>query len=397
MKYIRVRIVIGTSSGVFDIYHDEIDINKRALLQSNGQPAIGITFDELSDLNGILVSVPDESESIIVTSDPDSFCSENGGVNNDSYTIPIGCYTYAVTSKFGVSTYTYIDCECNEIVASIDGSNGQIQQTFCALYGTVNAGDLELTFIQGCETVSIELCYDEDLPELACDCDPTPTPTSPPPPTPTQIVDPCTDCVANDVTIGSQIWTGCNLDVTTYRDGTPIPQVTDPNQWANLTTGAWCYYNNDPANGAIYGKLYNVYAIIDPRGLAPVGYHIPSDAEWTTLTATLGGGTWIDTWGTNQSFFQAEVGNLLKQANNCHWDLLSGQTDPYGFTALPGGAIASAGYFVGEGSYCDFGSSTLTGFSDNETWYYRLEGFFSGIDKLRQTSTVGVSIRLIKD
>ena len=395
MKYIRVRVVIGSSSGVFDIYYDNIDTNKRALLHSNGQAAIGISFDDLSSINGVLVSVPDESASIIVTSNPDSFCSENPYVNNDSYTIPVGCYTYTVTSNNDISYYSYTDCECNEITASIDGSNGRVEQTFCALYGTVNAELLDLTFIQGCETVSIELCYDEDLPELACDCEPTPTPTATPTPTPT--ADPCQNCVSNDVTIGSQIWTGCNLDVTTYRNGDVIPQVTDPTQWANLTTGAWCYYNNDPANGDIYGKLYNVYAILDPRGLAPSGYHIPSDAEWTTLTATLGGGTWIDTYGTNQSFFQAEIGNSLKQANNCHWDLSSGQTDPYGFTALPGGAIASAGYFVGEGSYCDFGSSTLTGFSTNETWYYRLEGFFSGMDKLRQTSTVGVSIRLVKD
>jgi uncharacterized protein (TIGR02145 family) len=210
-------------------------------------------------------------------------------------------------------------------------------------------------------------------------------------------VNPCANCINHDVTVGSQIWTGCNLDVTTYRNGDVIPQVSNPTQWANLTTGAWCYYNNDPANGAIYGKLYNVYAIMDPRGLAPAGYHIPSDAEWTTLTATLGGGTWTDTWGTGQSFFQPEIGNLLKQANTCHWDLLSGQTDPYGFTALPGGTVSTAGTFNGEGLLCDFGSSTLTGFLPNETWYYRLEGFVSVIDKLRQTSTVGVSIRLVKD
>ena len=85
------------------------------------------------------------------------------------------------------------------------------------------------------------------------------------------------------VTIGTQIWQSTNLDVTTYRDGTPIPQVTDPTQWANLTTGAWCYYNNDPANGTIYGKLYNWYAVAgihdtDPstpnKILAPQGWHV---------------------------------------------------------------------------------------------------------------------------
>jgi uncharacterized protein (TIGR02145 family) len=102
---------------------------------------------------------------------------------------------------------------------------------------------------------------------------------------------------AQTVNIGTQIWTTTNLNVDTYSDGTPIPQVTNPTAWTNLTTGAWCYYNNDPALGAIYGKLYNWYAAVgiydaaslaDPtlrKNLAPTGYHIPTDPEWTTLTA----------------------------------------------------------------------------------------------------------------
>ncbi len=91
------------------------------------------------------------------------------------------------------------------------------------------------------------------------------------------------------VTIGNQTWTKSNLNVSRYRNGDPIPQVQDPSQWANLTTGAWCYYNNDPANGLIYGKLYNWYAVNDPRGIAPIDWHVPSDAEWTILTDFLGG------------------------------------------------------------------------------------------------------------
>lgn len=80
------------------------------------------------------------------------------------------------------------------------------------------------------------------------------------------------------VTIGTQVWMTRNLDVVTYRNGDTIPEVKDPTEWANLTTGAWCYYNNDPALGAIYGKLYNHAAVVDPRGLAPEGWHIPSDS-----------------------------------------------------------------------------------------------------------------------
>ena len=89
------------------------------------------------------------------------------------------------------------------------------------------------------------------------------------------------------VTIGSQVWTSTNLNVTTYRNGDAIPEVQDGEAWANLTTGAWCHLNNDPANDAIYGKMYNHYAIEDPRGLAPVGYHIPTFAEYVTMFEAL--------------------------------------------------------------------------------------------------------------
>ncbi len=92
----------------------------------------------------------------------------------------------------------------------------------------------------------------------------------------------------NDVEICGKIWMGCNLNVDRYRNGDPIPEVKDTEEWENLKTGAWCYYNNDPANGEIYGKLYNWYAVNDPRGLAPEGWHVPTDEEWKELEMCLG-------------------------------------------------------------------------------------------------------------
>ena len=86
------------------------------------------------------------------------------------------------------------------------------------------------------------------------------------------------------VTIGTQVWTSKNLNVSTYRNGDVIPQVQDEQAWAKLTTGAWCYYNNDSSNGTKYSKLYNWYAVHDPRGLATNGYHITTDEEWKKLT-----------------------------------------------------------------------------------------------------------------
>ena len=159
----------------------------------------------------------------------------------------------------------------------------------------------------------------------------------------------------------NQVWTksNLNLDVTTYSDGTPIPQVTDANTWNNSRTGMWCYYNNNVgptgsvgAYGSVYGKLYNWYAVAgiydlaslnNPslrKKLAPVGWHIPSKAEWITLTNCLGG--------------EVGLGIKMKEAGTSHWE-----NSPYvgnnssGFTALPGGQRNNGG-FSGLGISCSF-------------------------------------------
>jgi len=125
------------------------------------------------------------------------------------------------------------------------------------------------------------------------------------------------------VTIGTQVWMTKNLDVATFRNGDPIPQAKTDEEWANAWENkqpAWCYYDNDPANGEKYGKLYNWYAVNDSRGIAPDGYHIPSDAEWRKLTDFLGGeyvagakmksksGWKNDGNGTNESAFSGLAG-----------------------------------------------------------------------------------------
>ncbi len=130
----------------------------------------------------------------------------------------------------------------------------------------------------------------------------------------------------NDVQIGTQVWMKRNLNVSRYRNGDPIPQVGSLNQWVALTTGAWCYYANNTANGLVYGKLYNWYAVNDPRGLAPVGYHIPKDFEWSRLTTYLGG--------------LNIAGGKMKAVDPQLWTNLSGNigaTNSSGFTGLPGG------------------------------------------------------------
>jgi len=115
-----------------------------------------------------------------------------------------------------------------------------------------------------------------------------------------------------------------NLNDDHCRNGDPIPEVRDPKEWSALKTGAWCYYDNDPAHGATYGKLYNWYAVNDPRGLAPQGWHIPSDAEWQALVDHLGG--------------SAVAGGKLKEQGTKHWDSPNtSASNESCLSALPGG------------------------------------------------------------
>ncbi|MBL0287321.1 MAG: fibrobacter succinogenes major paralogous domain-containing protein [Bacteroidetes bacterium] len=86
----------------------------------------------------------------------------------------------------------------------------------------------------------------------------------------------------------NQIWMAENLKTTLYNDGTLIPNVTNSDEWSKLTTGAYCYYDNNYSNNAIYGKLYNWYAVGTGK-LVPKGWHVPTDAEWETLITYLGG------------------------------------------------------------------------------------------------------------
>lgn len=142
------------------------------------------------------------------------------------------------------------------------------------------------------------------------------------------------------VTIGTQVWMKKNLNVSQYCNGDPIPQIKDSAEWTTLTTGAWCYYNNDPSNGEIYGKLYNWYAVNDPRGLAPEGWHVATDMEWTKLENFLGGlliaGDKLKSTGTIES------GDGL-------WYSPTKATNESGFSAVPGGARYFFGSFYGIG------------------------------------------------
>ena len=184
------------------------------------------------------------------------------------------------------------------------------------------------------------------------------------------------------IVIGTQQWMRENLDVLTYRNGDIIPQVTDPTAWAALTTGAWCYYNNDVANGAIYGKLYNWYAVNDPRGLAPTGWHVPTDDEWTTLSTTLGG--------------DAVAGGKMKVAGTTRWTTPNtGATNESGFAGLPGGYRSFNGTFNDVGSIGYWWSSTESNTSN--AWYRGLYCNFGDINRSFYNKKKGFSVRCLRD
>ena len=196
------------------------------------------------------------------------------------------------------------------------------------------------------------------------------------------------------VTICTQVWATKNLDVTTYSDGTPIPQVTNPTAWAGLTTGAWCYYNNDAANNATYGKLYNWYAaagiydaasLANPtlrKNLAPTGWHVPTHAEWTTLTTCLGGET--------------VAGGKMKETGTAHWQSPNTDaTNSSGFTGLPGGIHDNGGTFNYFGNFGFWWSSSE--YDTANAWYRNLNYYNGSADRFDVGKASGFSVRCLRD
>ncbi len=190
----------------------------------------------------------------------------------------------------------------------------------------------------------------------------------------------------NTIIACNQTWTSKNLNVSRYRNGDPIPQVTDSSVWSTLTTGAWCWYYNDSATYGAYGKLYNHYVLTDPRGFAPAGWHIPSDNEWTMLSDCLGG--------------EAVAGGKMKETGTNHWQSPNtGAANGSGFTGLAAGyqGYWSQGFGnIGAGAY--FWSSTRYDFNDADTAWMRGLSYYD--TKLRRDAwpyKFGFSVRCVKD
>jgi len=212
--------------------------------------------------------------------------------------------------------------------------------------------------------------------------DSKPTPITPEPVPPATTVTDIDGHIYHFVTIGTQVWMLENLKVTRYRNGDSIPNANNNAEWGNISTGALCDYNNIPNNSATYGKLYNFFAVSDSRNIAPVGWHVPTDAELTTLLNYLGG--------------DSIAGGKLKESDTIHWKSPNtGATNESGFTALPGGVRLFSGFFASLGNFAIWWTATESDtvkaicfdmFHDNST-----------VNKSGYNKFCGLSVRLIKD
>jgi uncharacterized protein (TIGR02145 family) len=187
-----------------------------------------------------------------------------------------------------------------------------------------------------------------------------------------------------EVKIGKQIWAGENLNVAKFRNGDFIPPAKAGKEWKeadNNEQPAWCYYENETENGNKYGKLYNWYAVNDPRGLAPEGWYIPTYDEWNELVNLCGGDAHYDGNG---------AGTLLKSVTG--WDDNRVNTDKYGFSALPGG-YRVLGKFEGDEHRCCWWSAT------EYSSYYAMakQIWLEDVWEKRWPKECGFSVRCLKD
>jgi len=182
------------------------------------------------------------------------------------------------------------------------------------------------------------------------------------------------------IKIGNQVWMAKNLAVDKFRNGDAIPEAKTKQEWeeyGDAGKAAWCYYDNDPSNGEKYGKLYNWYAVSDPRGLAPDGWHIPSDAEWTKLTDYLG----------------SAAGNKMKSTSG--WNKNGNGTNESAFTGLPCGFRYNNGNFSLIG-YLGFWWSSPEG-DTNYAWYLYLDYKLGNVTRYYSNKGSGCSVRCLGD
>lgn len=181
------------------------------------------------------------------------------------------------------------------------------------------------------------------------------------------------------VQIGNQCWIAENLRTTKYNDGSLIPNVTDDQAWSNDTTPAWCHYENNPSYDATYGKLYNWYTVAGGN-MCPTDWHVPTDAEWTTLINFLGG--------------ESVAGGKMKATTG--WNPPNtAATNESGFSGLPGGYRNILGTFLYSGLQGYWWSSSE--FDESIASFRYLDNNVGYINNYNYIKTGGFSVRCLRD
>ena len=186
----------------------------------------------------------------------------------------------------------------------------------------------------------------------------------------------------NTVQIGAQCWTQSNLKVSKYRNGDNIPTGLSNSAWENTTAGAYAAYDNNPGNDGLYGNLYNHYAVMNKKGLCPMGWHVPTDGEWTNLETFLGG-----SGGALKSTATQPTPGGWNSPN-------TGATNSSGFSAEPGGWRSYSGgfHFVGFSGY--WWSSSLSG---PNAWRRGLNFNHGIVNRNANDHLYGFSVRCLRD
>lgn len=181
------------------------------------------------------------------------------------------------------------------------------------------------------------------------------------------------------VSIGAQAWTTKNLDVSMFRSGDTIPKANTKEEWIKAAENklpACCYYRYNAAYGTEFGMLYNWYAVNDSRGLAPEGYHIPNDNEWTIL----------------ENSFHGNAGKKMKSTSG--WDEAGNGTNSKGFSCMPGGMCLSSGFY-GLGVRGNWWSSSES--DTKSAWARSLNYDSDKVNRHDQSKEIGYSVRCLRD